>query len=121
MPKTIQNARLCQEWAIRNPKKVMLNAAKRRAFSKGIPFEVTVDDFEIPEFCPVLGLRLERNTNSENGVASDNSPSLDRIKPRLGYVTSNVRVICWRANKLKSDATLEELVLILQDAKRTTP
>lgn len=38
-----------------------------------------------------------------------NSPSIDRIIPRLGYVKGNVAILCWRCNNLKRDATAEEL------------
>jgi len=43
---------------------------------------------------------------------------IDKIKPNLGYVKGNVRVICWRANRLKSDATLDELLSIVDYVKR---
>ena len=46
------------------------------------------------------------------------SPSLDRIIPSLGYVKGNIRVISFRANTLKNNATLSELELILEDAKK---
>lgn len=39
----------------------------------------------------------------------NNSPSLDRIRNELGYVRGNVIVISNRANRLKSDASIEEL------------
>ena len=39
---------------------------------------------------------------------SDNSPSLDKFFPSLGYVKGNVQIISWRANHLKSDGTPEE-------------
>lgn len=35
--------------------------------------------------------------------------SLDRIVPSLGYVPGNVAVISHRANRIKSDATADEL------------
>jgi len=84
----------------------MFKAARRRAKASGIPFSITVEDIMIPEVCPILGLPL---SVSECGKASSNSPSLDRIKPRLGYVAGNVMVISHRANTLKSDATPVEL------------
>ncbi|HWH74938.1 MAG TPA: hypothetical protein VNV16_11820, partial [Methylibium sp.] len=31
------------------------------------------------------------------------------IDSRRGYTTDNVWVICWRANQIKNDATLDEL------------
>lgn len=46
------------------------------------------------------------------GVRNDASPSLDKIIPSLGYVPGNVLVISWRANRIKCDATANELMLI---------
>jgi hypothetical protein len=43
------------------------------------------------------------------GRATDNSPTLDRIIPSLGYVRGNVKVISMRANVLKHNASLDEL------------
>ena len=43
---------------------------------------------------------------------TDASPSVDRIRGELGYVRGNICVISWRANKLKADATAEELEAI---------
>jgi hypothetical protein len=45
-------------------------------------------------------------------------PSLDRIDNNKGHVKGNVRMISYRANVLKSDATVEELTLVLADLKR---
>lgn len=39
----------------------------------------------------------------------DNSPTLDKIEPALGYVPGNIIVISGRANRLKADATIDEL------------
>lgn len=88
----------------------LLIRAKQRASSRGIPFDLEAKDLGlIPLVCPVLGIRLAFN----NGRMKRNSPSLDRMKPQLGYVRGNVRVISQRANGLKSDATSEELEAVL--------
>lgn len=63
------------------------------------------EDISIPEFCPVLGLRLQHGS----GKATDASPSLDRIDNTKGYVQGNVMVVSNRANLLKRDATPDEL------------
>lgn len=76
----------------------------------GLAFTIAVADIEIPPVCPVLGIPI--NTASEGLTA--NSPSVDRIVPALGYVPSNIAVISWRANKLKSDGTPEELAAIVR-------
>lgn len=89
---------------------------RSRAKKNGIAFNLTPDDIIIPEYCPVLGIKIERN-HGHSGYF-DNSPSVDRIKPELGYTKGNIRVISNRANLLKNNATVEELELILQDLRR---
>jgi hypothetical protein len=98
----------------RNREAGLLIGAKRRAKVKRLEFNIDKEDIVIPEVCPVLGLKLVRGTGKTHAC----SPSLDRIDPSKGYVKGNVRVISYRANQLKSDATLEELELILSDARR---
>lgn len=82
--------------------------AKGRAIKFGLPFSLSVEDIQVPEFCPVLGIRLVRG----KGKPHDNSPSLDRIVPNKGYVRGNVIVISRRANQIKSNAHPGELALV---------
>ncbi len=88
--------------------KQMYASAKWRAKKKGIPFDIELDDVVIPEFCPVLGIRLQTNPKAMN-----NSPNLDRLVPQLGYTKGNVCVISQRANRIKTDSTPEELEAVL--------
>ena len=94
----------------------MLADASKRARGKGIPFDITVEDIFIPEFCPVLGIPIIKNNNK----TSPNSPSLDRIDNTKGYVKGNVCVISWRANKLKGESTIDEMKMIMTYMKRMT-
>lgn len=96
--------------------KKMLADAKRRATKRGWDFGLSINDVVAPDACPILGLTLEWG-NSDRRTWS--SPSLDRIDSRLGYVPSNVWVISWRANQIKSDATPRELRAVAKavDAK----
>lgn len=89
----------------------MFGKARARALKAGIPFNITVDDIVIPATCPVLGVPLFIGTVKDKM----NSPSIDRIKPALGYVRGNVRVISNRANTLKSNATPIELMKVCLD------
>lgn len=89
----------------RDPLKNLLRWAKRRADKYDVPFNLTVDDIDIPAVCPVLGIPL---FHSEK-VASDNSPTLDRIVPEVGYVAGNVIVVSNRANRIKSNASWHEI------------
>lgn len=90
----------------RNPVTALLQKAKARAKRKGLPFDLTQDDITIPAECPALGIPIRVGT----GVADDNSPTLDRIVPERGYVRGNVMVLSAKANRMKSNATSEELL-----------
>lgn len=98
----------CSSWRTRKPKSAMITSVKSRAKKFNIPFNVTEQDFEIPEYCPILGLKLKE---VQIGKLSRNSPSMDKIIPELGYIRGNVRVISHLANTMKQDASLEELKL----------
>lgn len=93
-----------------------LRAARKRAKASGIPFELQKADVELPDVCPVFGSTLDYGRGK--GRRPYESPSLDRLRPELGYVRGNVRVVCYRANQLRSDATLEELRRLYEDAIR---
>lgn len=77
---------------------------------KNIPFDLTIDDLIIPEYCPILGVKLEVAVG-KNGN-KDNSPSIDRIIPELGYVKGNIIIISNKANRIKSDSNLDELLKV---------
>jgi hypothetical protein len=88
-----------------NPESALVSGAKRRAKAKGLPFNLEPSDIVIPQFCPVLGIELRRGA----GKSCPNSPSLDRVRPALGYVKNNVIVVSHRANSIKQNATPEEI------------
>lgn len=45
-------------------------------------------------------------------------PSVDRIEPSLGYIQSNVVVCCYRCNRIKNDATPDELIRLAEAVSR---
>lgn len=93
-----------------NPERYLLTCAKIRARKENREFNIGIEDIIIPEYCPVLGIILEPC----KGVRGPSSPSLDRIDNTKGYIKGNIRVISWRANRLKSDATVEELNRVIK-------
>ena len=88
----------------------MIQEARTRAAKKGMAFDITCADIDFPILCPVLGIPMVRSGLPR----ADTAPSLDRIDTTKGYVRGNVVVISWRANRIKSDATLDELEAIVR-------
>lgn len=99
-----------REYRTKSPEakiKSLLCIAKGRARKRGLEFDVSIDDLDIPTHCPLLGIEINYRAKGRGG--SNNSPSIDRIDTSKGYTKGNVWIISWRANRLKSDATLDEL------------
>lgn len=88
-------------------KYAIVRGARHRSIKNENETLITKTDIDWPEDCPVLPwIKLDYSARSERKF---DSPTLDRIDNTRGYVIGNVRVISWRANQLKRDATLEEL------------
>lgn len=100
------------EWRKRTPQKQILIRSKKRAKALGLPFDLSEEDIIIPEFCPILGLKLEIASQDRNC-----SPSIDRLIPEKGYIKDNVSVISNRANSLKSNMSIEEIIKMAEWAK----
>lgn len=88
----------------RRPAREVWDRARKRAHRLNLPFDLPRDSVVIPPNCPVLGTPLRTG-----GRRSNQSPSLDRIRPRQGYVAGNVRVVSDRANRLKGALDLAGL------------
>ncbi len=97
-----------------NPIKLLVYSAKTRAKARGLDFNLELNDLIMPEICPVLGIKIEKQSNH----VGPNSPTLDRIDNNKGYVKGNVRIISHKANWLKSNSNPNELALIYQDSLR---
>ena len=92
----------------KNPAFYLWRTARSRAKQNGQAFEIEPSDVVIPDFCPITGEPIDvLNSNYQNGA------SIDRVINHLGYVKGNVRVISRKANRLKQDATLEQIERIL--------
>jgi hypothetical protein len=95
--------------------RVLLWSAKSRATKFGLEFNITSEDLHIPEYCPILGIKL--NFSAGKGNDPDRA-SLDRIDNSKGYTKENTRIISLRANVLKRDGTLKELEAIVKYMKK---
>jgi hypothetical protein len=87
----------------------MRSSAKKRADALCVPYDLDAKYIEsiCPDICPIFKIELKFG----GGNKGKNSASLDRIKPSLGYVKGNVRVISYLANLMKNEASDEELIL----------
>lgn len=91
-------------WRKDNFEKTLFSGVKARAKRQNLEFDLEVEDIIIPSTCPILGLKLERTLKR-----SDLTPTVDRINPLKGYTKDNIVICSWRANKLKSDGTFDEI------------
>ncbi len=104
------NRRALARRKLKDPVQSLLYDARRRAKWRGELCDLEPADLRIPERCPLLGIQIF----VAGGKPTDNSPSVDRIDPDRGYVKGNVWVVSWRANRIKNDATLDELRQIVR-------
>ena len=104
---------LCRECSNRNLKhsryankeKTLFHSCKHRATRHDLDFDLVEADIVIPDVCPVLGIPLCQT----NVKRQDDTPTVDRVDSSKGYTKDNIAVCSWRANKIKTDATFEEI------------
>lgn len=94
-----------------NISKIMYSV-KKRAETKGLPFDL---DHKYlcaiaPNKCPIF--RTDLTWGYGGGNVTNNSPSLDRIIPELGYVKGNVAWVSLKANMIKSSADEKDLYAV---------
>ena len=85
----------------------LLHSCKGNAKRSGLDFNLSVEDIVIPEFCMYLGCRI---TNTPNQGRVWSNASIDRIDSTKGYIKGNIQVISDLANKMKSNATKDQLI-----------
>jgi hypothetical protein len=88
--------------------KQLLNQLKESAKKRNIEFNLTtadIDEIGIPITCPVLGFPLKFH----RGHPQHDSISFDRLDSSQGYTKDNLVIVSFRANQLKSNATLSEM------------
>ena len=92
----------------KDPIQYLLKVAESRAKKYGVTFSVIREDIEVPTHCPITGEKLDVLTNDMSS-----GMSLDKIDNTQGYVKGNVCVISRKANRLKSDGSIEDFRKII--------
>lgn len=97
-----------QRYVQENQEYRLLHSCKGNAKRKGVPFSLEIEDIKIPKYCPIIGVELT-NTSKEGRVWSN--ASVDRLDSTKGYTPDNIWIISDLANRMKQNATKEQLIL----------
>jgi hypothetical protein len=86
---------------------IRMKSCRARAKEKGIPFGLTTEYLQDiwTGVCPAFNIPLD--INAKRGKVGH--AQLDKVDPSKGYVQGNVVWLSERANRIKDDATLEDL------------
>ena len=90
-------------WKAKHPRARLLARAKENARARGMNFDLSIEDIFIPDVCPITLQPLSFEGPKEH------RPSIDRIRNHLGYVKGNVLIVSERANRIKQDASIDEI------------
>ena len=93
-------------WKHKSDKRKIIDRLKSRCAARGLDFNLVEDDLIIPDVCPVFGTPF--------GSDVDSRLSIDRIDPKKGYIRGNIQIISDKANRIKSNATSEEIRLVYE-------
>lgn len=97
----------------------MVAVARRGKYPSAITAKDILSSWPTDDKCPVF--KVPFCYGLAEGKKRPFAPSLDRLNPAEGYTPSNIRIISWRANRLKSDATVAELKQILDWITKWAP
>lgn len=91
--------------------RALVQQIKDRCKKRNIPFNLTVGDIKLPDVCPIFGFTLIRGFG-------DKAVNVDRIEPHLGYVRGNIVCVSGFANRLKQNATLQQMEAVVKFYRR---
>lgn len=92
---------------VRNPELYLWRSAKGRARKSNLEFTISTEDISIPSHCPLLGVEL---THIFGMGRVDTNISIDRIDNSKGYIKENIQIVSDLANRMKQNATREQLI-----------
>lgn len=95
------------QWDEDNYDWILWDSARRRSKLEGFEFNLDRSDIVIPERCPYLGISLTSYRGRGNIWTN---ASIDRIDNNRGYVKGNIQIVSRKANTMKQDVSIEELL-----------
>lgn len=101
-------------------KRWLLERIRSKCKKQNLPFDLTIEDLVIPTHCPIFGIPLKFGVKTPSSyrekkgqvIVPDDSPSVDRIVSELGYVKDNIVIVSYRANLIKTNASVSELIKV---------
>lgn len=105
--------------AYKNRQHFLYVRLRARAKQQGIAFDLAEADISWPTHCPVFGIELQYDRRG--ATSRDNAPSFDRVNPDIGYLKGNVYVVSSKANRIKAEATLEQLEALARYVRERLP
>ena len=100
---------------IKSPEYIIWYRAKDNSKKYKREFNIEVSDIIIPETCPYLGIKLSTD------ISQRDCPfyySIDRIDSSKGYIKGNIQIISKLANTIKTNATIDELLVFSENVIR---
>lgn len=96
----------------------LCSMAKNRAQNKNLNFNITKEYLwylweEQEGCCALTGQEFDLTKWGQKGQVNPRAPSVDRIKPNLGYVEGNVRLITYHMNIALSDFGTKEFETLI--------
>lgn len=100
--------------------KRLLHSAKYRAKQIKVNFNLTTEYLislweEQNGCCAVSGRKFDLSKPDKGLCVKPNSPSLDRINSKKGYVEGNIRFVCYQVNTALNQYGEEALIALCQD------
>ena len=105
-----------------DPRKVWAKEAyarvKNRAKVQGLEFDLSLDWMlrNTVDTCPLLGVPLQYLTR----LTVPEAASIDKIDPNRGYTKDNCWIISIKANRIKTDATADEIEAVAVNIRKHT-
>lgn len=106
-----------QKRRVEKPFVFKVHNLKASANSQGVPYDLTPEYLESiwTGKCAIFGTPISYLAEDFERPTAE----IDKIKPELGYVQGNVAWVSHRANRLKDNATLEELKMVVAYLEKT--
>jgi hypothetical protein len=95
--------------------KIILYSARKNSKTDGMECTISADDIVVPDYCPVFGFPLERGRDAQK---KGTSASIDRIDNSKGYIPGNVVIVSLKVNRIKNNATVDEIIQVADFYKK---